>query len=279
MTIKITDTEFNFLTEIIHKESGISYDLRKKYLIESRLGRRLIALKLNSFAEYIERFDKSPAGQLETEQLINRITTNETSFFRNQSQLESFIKVIIPEVIEFNKKARRKRIRIWSAASSSGDEIYTIAIMLREAAVIPPDWSVELYASDINEEVLQQAREAVYQKYSLRNTPEPVIDRYFNKEPKGFRLRTKLLYPVYFQKANLLKLSGHALLTGFDVVFCCNVFIYFSPEAKKNVADGIYRALSSPGCLYIGHSESLHNVTKDFKLINADGIPVYKKEK
>ncbi len=150
--------------------------------------------------------------------------------------------------------------------------------MLREVAIIPHDWSVELYASDINEEVLQLAREAVYSKYSLRNTPEPMISRYFKEGPNGFGLKTDLLYPVKFQKVNLLKLRGHALLTGFDVVFCCNVFIYFSLEAKKNVARGIYRTLSNPGYLYIGHSESLHNVTKDFKLINADGIPVYKKE-
>ncbi len=275
MTINITDTEFNILAEIIHNESGMSHDLKKKYFIENRLGRRLKALKLDSFRRYIEHLGKRSAGRTEMERLINQVTTNETSFFRDQSQLESFVKVVIPEIVKLNRKMGRKRIRIWSAASSTGEEIYTMAIMLREAAIIPSDWSVELYASDINEEVLQKAREAVYSKYSLRNTPEPVINRYFKKEPKGFRLKTNLLYPVNFQKANLLKLNGHALLTGFDVVFCRNVLFYFSMEAKKKALEGIYRSLANPGYLYIGQSECLGNVTKDFSLIRANGISYY----
>lgn len=275
MKTEVTEEEFDKLIEIIHAETGIYYTFKKKYLIENRLQRRLEELKLTSFTQYIEQLK----GANEMQILLNSITTNETSFFRNPLQLLSFTNIILPEVIRNNRDNNRKKIRIWCSASSSGEEIYTFAMVMAESRLVPPKWEVELIASDINDEMLEYARKGIYRKHTLRNTSEEYRKKYFKATGEDeFHIKQNLLPPVRFEKINLMKQRIFPILKDFDIVLCCNVLIYFSDKAKIKVIADIYGSMNDPGFLYIGHSESLRNISKDFKLINAKGIPVYKKE-
>ncbi len=275
MIPQITPAELARFTSFVEKASGIYLGEKKKYLVENRLGRRIEAVGLVSFGDYLEM---AAGSKTETAILLNAVTTNETSFFRNAKQYEAFCKVVAPEMAGAARNAGRGRLRIWSAACSTGEEAYTVAIVLAEQRLLPPGMTVDLVATDINGEVLADARAGRYKKYALRNTPQAYVDKYFTREPgDAYRIRTDLLPPVRFEQANLLDASTIAPLGNFDIVFCCNVLIYFGNVARTAVAANIYNAMNAPGSLFLGHAESLHNVSKDFKLVNAEGMPVYRK--
>lgn len=272
---KLTDPEFERIAQFIHESTGIHYTSKKKYLIENRLCKRVDDLRLSSYDDYLELARENP---VERERLFNAITTGETSFFRNLKQMEVLNDVVIPELIAHHTGTNRQKIRIWSSASSTGEEIYSIAMLINEHHLVPDGWEVELIATDINNDVLEKAREGVYSKYTLRNTPLRYIQKYLQQVGDDqFKIRQELLPKVQFEKTNLMEIARQPKCRDFDVVFCCNVLIYFSEAAKKKVIADIHKTLADPGFFFIGHSESLHNVSKDFTLMNAKGIPIYRK--
>lgn len=273
----MTDAEFADIAGLIHEKTGIYYPERKKYLIENRLKRRLDKLSLKSFAQYAKalRTNNGPSGEMQN--FINAVTTNETSFFRNPPQLRAFMETVLPEIIKSNKEKKKKTIRVWSAASSSGEEVYTLATMISESRLVPLGWKVELLATDINTEVLGYARNGVYSKYPVRNVPKEIMEKYFDVSGEEYKIKPQLLPPIRFEIVNLMEQRRHLYLEDFDVVCCCNVLMYFSNEVKRKVVADIFGAINAPGFLFIGHAESLHNISKDFKLVNIKGTPIYKK--
>ena len=275
--IELTEKELEAITDVLRKESGILYDDRKKYLIESRLSVRLEQLGLSSFTEYLRLVQGICKDEKEVQILVSAITTNETSFFRNADQINVLVENLIPEIAESNRQSGRKSIKIWSAASSTGEEIRSISMALQEAKNMPEDMIVTLYASDINDDVLNAARRGVHTKYSVRNTPAKYMNKYFTKEGEEYRLDTRSLHPVIFKRINLIAPPFPGDFRGFDVVYCANVLIYFGHEEKEKAVRGIYDTLMPNGYLFVGHSESLHNVTNDFKLTSVNGIPAYRK--
>jgi chemotaxis protein methyltransferase CheR len=277
--LKISDAEFVQLRDFIYAQCGIYVADNRKYLLENRLANRLKLLNLKSFGEYYHYLQYDSNKKTELTKLFEVITTNETSFYRNPPQLKVFQENILSEVIAELKKKGDKRLRIWSAGCSTGEEPYTIAIIVAE--VLKGElagWDVRITASDLSERVLEAARKGVYNEYTLRTTPKEIVTRYFDKDGENFRVKPELKRLISFGQLNLSDRVGLKRVERSQIVFCRNVIIYFDDEMKRKVIGAYYDNLLAGGYLLIGHSESLHNITRSFKPIHYPGAIMYKKE-
>jgi chemotaxis protein methyltransferase CheR len=276
-TIPLPDDVFRLLRDFIHGYCGIYFDDGSKFLLERRLTRRLEQRQLRSFEEYYHflRYDRKREEELAV--LVDNLTTNETYFFRESPQLRAFSEEILPELREI--LADRKVIRIWSAGCSTGEEPYTIAILLLESGDWWRDWRVEILGSDINQRVLHTARKGVYKKSAHRVTSPEMLAKYFVEEEKGsYRIVDRVRELVSFSYLNLLDPYKCSLISDMDVIFCRNVIIYFDKEAKKKVIGSFYEKLRKGGYLLLGHSESLINISNAFALRTLRNDMVYQKQ-
>jgi chemotaxis protein methyltransferase CheR len=275
--IPLPDDIFRLLRDFIHGYCGIYFDDGSKFLLERRLTRRLEQRQLRSFEEYYHflRYDRKREEELAV--LVDNLTTNETYFFRESPQLRAFSEEILPELREI--LADRKVIRIWSAGCSTGEEPYTIAILMLESGDWWRDWQVEILGSDINQRVLHTARKGVYKKSAHRVTSPEMLAKYFTEEEKGnYRIADRVRELVSFSYLNLLDPYKTSLISNMDVIFCRNVIIYFDKEAKKKVIESFYEKLRKGGYLLLGHSESLINISNAFALRTLKNDMVYQKQ-
>jgi chemotaxis protein methyltransferase CheR len=256
MTATMTDKQFADLRKIIYARSGIHFPDAKKYVLESRLGNRLLELEIEDYDQYISYLTIGPYQQDEFQEMFNRITINETSFFRNEPQLDVFERQVLPELLEARKGVRR--LRLWSAACSTGEEPYTLAIMLhRTLGARLSDWRIEILGSDISEKVLEIAQEGVYSDYAMRSTNALVKQRYFTQNGQSWKLQDSVRGMVSFQLHNLKDRLGAKRFGAWDVIFCRNVMIYFDDAMKDGVLQTFSDQLAPDGTLFIGHSESI----------------------
>jgi chemotaxis protein methyltransferase CheR len=273
-----TDETFRELRDIIYNNSGIYYADSKKHILENRILKRLEVLKFNSLLEYIS-YIKLPTNKDELRNLFDAITVNETYFFRSEQQFDALEKIIIPELIKNKGATGQPVIRIWSAACASGEEPYTIAlIILEKLKPIYPNIQFQILGSDISNNALDVARAGIYREYSVRNMPEPYLKKYFTLKDGLYYLKDEVKRIVRFSNINLIEQSQVRLVSNCDVIFCANVLIYFDIPAKQKVVSYLYDALNLGGILFIGYSESLHGITKAFKLIHLPKAIAYKKE-
>ncbi len=274
--ISLPDDVFRLLRDLIHSYCGIYFEDGSKFLLERRLNRRLEQHQLKSFAEYYHflRYDRKRDEELVV--LVDNLTTNETYFFRESAQLRAFAEEILPDLRE--KNADRKSLRIWSAGCSTGEEPYTIAMLLIESGSWWRDWQVEILGSDINQRVLHTARKGVYKKNAHRATPPEMLRKYFIEEGKGdYRISDTVRELVSFSYVNLLDPHKTSLIRDMDIIFCRNVIIYFDREAKRKVIESFYDKLREGGYLLLGHSESLINLSTAFTLRSLRNDMVYQK--
>ncbi len=264
--MEMTQAQFQALSKIIYDRSGIHFPDSKKYILESRLSHRLGELELDNFDQYAALLSMGPYQQDEFQEMFNRITINETSFFRNDAQLDVFEKHALPRLLE--ARAGVKRLRIWSAACSTGDEPFTLAIQIhRSLGVRLADWKVEILGTDISERALNIATAGKYTSYSIRSTPKTVMDRYFTTDGRTYTLSDEIRRMVSFEKHNLkdrLAAKRHGV---WDVIFCRNVLIYFDDEMKRQVVSTFCDVLADDGTLFIGHSERIKDVSDRFEQI------------
>ncbi len=273
--------EFRQIRDFIHGYCGIFFDDESKYLLERRLGRRAAARHCHSFAEYYRllRYDRRREEELNA--VLDVLTTNETYFFRDEFQLRAFAEEILPEYLSRGGGAQRRALRIWSAGCSTGEEPYTIAMLILESGRFG-DWRVDIIGTDISQRVLQIARGGVYQQASMRQTDERRVTRFFEviEGPAGarsYRVKDEVRRFVNFGHLNLLDAARVALLPTMDVIFCRNVIIYFDQRSKKAVIEQFQRKLTPGGHLLLGHSESLMNVSTAFVLRHLRHDMVYQK--
>lgn len=277
--LKITDSEFCSLRDYIYEQCGIYIADNRKYLLENRLANRLKDLNLKDFGEYYYylQFDKNKAQ--EQSKLFEVITTNETSFYRNPPQLKVFQENILPQVIEEQRRKGDKSLHIWSAGCSTGEEPYTLAMIISDVLGAEIHlWDVKITANDLSARVLEAAKQGIYSEYSLRTTPEDVVARYFVPEGKTFAVKPEIKKMVAFGQINLKDRQQPKMVPRSEMVFCRNVIIYFDDEMKKQVINAYYDNLKPGGFLIIGHSESLHNISRAFKPIHYPGAIIYQKE-
>lgn len=277
--MKISDKDFEALRDFIYSVCGIYFHAGKKYFLENRIELRMAEAGTATPGEYVALLKNISRGKEELKKLLNDITTNETCFFRNPSQLTALEKQLLPEVVDIKGKIGFRKLRIWSAGSSSGEEAYTLAMLLLEKrASLLKDWVIEIIGTDISEAVLTQAREGIYTSYSVRNTPELFRRKYFCNEPGGrFSLSPEVKKLVTFSSLNLYDDSRMVFMKSFDFIFCANVLIYFDITSKSKVVQHFYNNLQPYGYFFVGQSESLHGVSDKFSTIHFPSGFAYKK--
>lgn len=274
--LQMSPEEFTMIRDFIHERSGIFFAENKMYLVKNRLQKRMEQLDIKTVRDYFYHV-KYDLSLKEFNVLMDLVTTNETSFFRNEPQLLSFAEEALPLIVKEKTAEGSKSIRIWSAGCSSGEEPYTLAIMIREKPMLA-GWNVEIFASDISEEILQKARRGEYQGLTLRNVPPNTLAKYFTKSNDLYRANPDIKAMVKFSQLNLNDQRKVSFMNNMDVIFCRNVMIYFSDEVKKQLVRGFFNNLRPGGYLYIGHSETLHGISKAFKLVYFKNALVYQKE-
>lgn len=274
-TSGLSQQAFDALRMLIYEHTGIYFRDNKRYLLESQVGRRLKALELSSYEEYMELVQN---GQRHAElpALVNAITINETFFFRHPQQYETIAKVLIPKMIQ---EENRRHLRIWSAACSTGDEPYTLALLILEKVCSQfPDVRIDILGTDINTEVLDTARAARYSDYAVRNIPDYVLNTYFQKQDDHYTLSHDVTSMVRFNHLNLTDEQSVARLQRFDIILCANVLIYFDRETKQAVITNLYDRLQRGGYLFVGTSETLHGVTRALQPVRFENTIAYQKE-
>lgn len=259
---ELADTEFHEIRSIVHRVTGIALADSKKQLVHGRLVRRLRALRLDSFAQYLKRIEDDAT---ELEEFCNAITTNLTSFFRESHHFDYLAGTVLPFLQRRN--ATSKRIRIWSAGCSTGEEPYSIAIALQETLGHLRDWDIRILATDLDSKVIQTASAGTYPEDRFEKVARSRIERWFSKDPDG-KNRTassELKRLITFKRLNLIE--PWPVRGPFDVIFCRNVVIYFDKPTQR-VLFGRMADLQRDGDhLFIGHSESLFNVCDRYELI------------
>jgi chemotaxis protein methyltransferase CheR len=261
----MTNDEFLLLRDCIYAHCGIFFDIESKYILEKRLSHRLLDLNFSSFYDYYHYLKYNRNKEQELMDIMDVLTTNETYFFRESFQLKAFTDEIIPELIKYKTAHGNRSLRIWSAGCSTGEEPYTIAMLL---STIPEltGWKIEIVGTDISQRVLQQARRAVYGKSSFRATEDSDLRRFFVQQDDGYKVNSSIRELVTISHLNLFDTHHLAVLGKVDLIFCRNVIIYFDMPAKKRVIESFHSALYDGGFLLLGHSESLMNITTSFTL-------------
>jgi len=236
------------------------------------------ALGLEDPREYVFQLCYADAEGREMQALANLITTNETYMFREYEQLEAFANCCLPEVLSAKQGRGEQRLRIWSAGCSSGEEAYTLAIILQEIFPQSQYWDCEIVASDIDQNMLAQGAAARYWWRSVREVPAEYLDKYFTKEGESYLVRPKIKSLVRFEHLNLHDRMAMRAMRNFDFIFCRNVLIYFDDLSRKCAVDHFYNSLTRGGYIFLGHSESIGRISSAFKLKRLDSHLVYAKE-
>jgi len=271
---------FQDIRKFIYDNTGIYFQDNKKYLLESRLQRRINFLGLKSFEEYFAILKTGGSGYSEEKKYFyEAITINETFFFRNQPQLDALATQIFPELIAKRNALNRNKIRIWSAASSSGEEAYSVAMVFQDL-IKPkyPNMEVEIVGTDISSSIVDTANQGIYKDYSIRNTPPYYLKKYFKNNGGVFEVVPEIKRMASFKLLNLYDDFMMKTMLNFDIIFCANVLIYFDTASKIKVVNHLYNALNRGGYLFIGYSETLQGISKAFNLVSFPKTVGYKKE-
>ena len=272
----MSEEEFHLLRDSIYSHCGIFFDTGSKYLLEKRLAGRLVALNLTSFRDYYQYLKYNRRKDQELMDIMDILTTNETYFFREAFQLKAFTDEIIPALLQEKSSGGKRSLRIWSAGCSTGEEAYTIAMLLHGNTELR-GWKLEIVGTDISQRVLQHARRAVYGKSAFRTTDEKYVRRFFVEQDEGLKVCDEIRDLVTISHLNLFDTNRMVMLGKMDLIFCRNVIIYFDLAAKKRVVESFFTTLYDGGYLLLGHSESLMNVTTQFTLRHFKNDMIYQK--
>ncbi len=272
--IALRPEEFRLLRDLVSARIGIQYSPDMRFSLERRLRERVTVLGLASFAEYYQHLRFHPSASAEWDDVYDLLTTNETYFFREDYQLNAFKEEALPLLAEQGRS--RRRLSIWSAGCSTGEEVYTVAILVHESGLFD-GWEVRVHGFDVSKRCIAVARRGAYGPSSFRVTLPDVKRRYFTDKPDGSHISDRIRALCHFGQMNLLDRDKARLLGRADAIFCRNVLIYFDAHARKSVIEMCHERLYPGGILLLGHSESLLNVTTAFELLHLKGDLVYRK--
>lgn len=263
MSATLTDKEFKQFQSLIYEQVGITLDAPKKSLLTSRLSKRLRELELSTYQAYYDRVN-GKGGEEELIKLVDLISTNKTDFFREPAHFDFLREQVLPHV------AKTRSLRIWSSASSSGEEPYTIAMTLNDAIPDRGMWDIKILASDISTRVLAKAASGIYEDERVAQLPRDVVRRHFlrgkGEQTGKLKVRRHLAEMIAFRRINLMA-PAFPIRTPLDVIFCRNVMIYFDRPTQAALIGKFYRYLRPGGFLFIGHSESLQWIEHKFTYI------------
>jgi len=287
----LTEAELKLLQALVYQECGMHFDERRTHFLQDRLHRRLKECQLDSFYSYY-RLLISTNGKEELSRLLENLTVNETSFFRNKAQLDLFHKHVLDELLHKKQARRDYTLKIWSAGCSTGQEPYTIAMLVCDALayyyprnslpvtnisprpLVPPPWRVEVMASDISYSVLRAGQEAVYNETQMATVDYSYRLRYFDKVGDRYAVKKAVKEIVHFDFHNL---KTEYLPQRNDVIFCRNVMMYFDEPEQRRLVDKFYRCLNPDGYLFVGHAESLLGLTDTFSMVHRNSGTAYQR--
>jgi chemotaxis protein methyltransferase CheR len=291
LAIQFSEAEMRLLQTLVYQECGMYFDARRTHFLQDRLQRRLRECRMDSFYSYY-RLLISPQGRQELTNLLENLTINETSFFRNKAQLDLFHKHILDEIIRAKQERSDFEMRIWSAGCSTGQEPYTIAMLVADALayhqlrlpsqpergwpkpLVPPPWRVEIPASDINYSVLRAGQEGIYNEHQMASVDYAYRLRYFDKVGERYAVKKAIKELVHFDFHNL---KTEFLPQSNDVIFCRNVMMYFDEAEQRRLIEKFYRCLCPGGYLLVGHAESLLGLTDKFTMVYRNNGTAYKR--
>ncbi len=276
--MELSAEHFRKLTQRIYIRLGLHFEDNKTYYLQKRVEKRMETLGYQDPQDYVFLLCYAdPEGQ-EMQALANLITTHETYMFREYEQLEAFANCCLPEVLSSKQDRGEHRLRIWSAGCSTGEEAYTLAIILREVFPQSQYWDCEIVATDIDEEVLEQAAAASYSWRSVREVPAEYLQRHFISNGESHKIRPGTASLVRLRHMNLNDRMAMRAMRDFDFIFCRNVLIYFDDRSRKAAVDHFYNSLNRGGYIFLGHSESIGRISSAFTLKRTDGHLLYVKE-
>jgi chemotaxis protein methyltransferase CheR len=272
-----SDPAYLKIRDLIYRISGIYHSEEKLYLLTSRCARRMEALHVATASEYLEHLTTRGNRDAELRLLLNEITIGETYMFRHPAQLEAMRNVILPQILQLKGSTGLKKLRLWSAGCSTGEEPHTMAMfLLEQKEKLLTGWTWDILASDLNDNSLEIARAGIYGEYALRNTTDPLRRKYFcDVGDKKLQANALLKSQIRFDRINLSDDSKMLFQKGMDIIFCCNVLIYFDLASKRRVVQHFYSNLLPGGYLFLGHAESLFQVDDAFRLVHFPGTTAY----
>ncbi len=273
------EPEFNYLKTVIYDKTGISLAPHKKIMLQSRLNTRLRHNQIPNFQEYVKKLKSEvPFFQTEILEIINRVTTNKTDFFRENHHFEYLKSTAFPAIEQKYKNLSRKSLRIWSSASSTGEEPYSLAITLHDYFQGKPGWDLKIFASDIDTNVLSHADKGIYKEDRFTTVNKDIVQKHFTPitTPDGreFKIKPNIRELISFRKINLLE-SPYPFTEKMDIIFCRNVIIYFDKPTQTKIFQNLEKVMVEDGLLIIGHSETLFGISDNFKFL---GHTVYQRK-
>ena len=265
----LTDADFELFRNLIYDECGIMFSGTNRSILDSRLKERLREKKLDELKSY---YNLVKTDKEEMKLFLDSVTTNLTRFFRNQPHFDAFVNYVIPHVMEEKRSRGETTIRIWSAGCSTGEEPYTIAMILKD--ILPPPFSFEIVASDISLKSLMVGKTGFYDESKVTGIPPKYLERFFTKKDNGYQVVTDLMRHIRFDYHNLKNDAG---LRNLDIVFCRNVLIYFDEAAQLATINRFWDSMAPHSYLYIGHSESLFGMDTKFEFLKTEWACLYQK--
>ncbi|MGO9124797.1 MAG: CheR family methyltransferase [Terriglobales bacterium] len=289
--MQLTEPELKLLQTLVYQECGMHFDARRTHFLQDRLQRRLKECRLDSFYSYY-RLLISREGKDELTKLLENLTVNETSFFRNKAQLDLFHKHVLDQLLGAKQERHDFSLRLWSAGCSTGQEAYTMAMLVADALsyhclrnpsgkplslpkpLVPPPWKVEILASDISYSVLRAGQEGTYSEHQMSSVDYSFRLRHFDKVGDRYAVKKALKELVHFDFHNL---KTEYLPQRYDVIFCRNVMMYFDEAEQRRLIEKFCRCLNPGGYLFVGHAETLLGLTDKFNMVYRETGTAYQK--
>lgn len=273
--VNISDDEYRLLRDLVYSESGIWLKDEKKSFLTNRAVKRMREHNIASYYRYYKLLTDRNEGKKELLAFLDALTINETAFFRNRPQIDVFSGKVLPEIIERKRRGGRQSLKIWSAGCSTGQEPYTLAMLIRDSILDLRNWEITVLASDLSLTALEAAEKGVYTPEKMEGLDQRFIDMYFYRVKDGYRIADEIKKMVVFDYHNLMHENGAA---DFDVIFCRNVLIYFDELTQKKVIERFRRSLVPNGYLFLGHSETLQGINDNFIFVHQNKGTAYRKK-
>ena len=276
--LPLSADDFRLFQELLIEASGLHFEESRSQSLHLALWQRLQHRGYDSYREYYNLLKFHPEGRLEMRELLDLITIGETYFFRNKAQFNVLMKFVLPEIIQRKVGSGDKRIRVWSAGCSRGDETYSIAIAIMEVIPSYEEWSISILGTDINRNGLACSEEAIYSQKDIGHLEKEYLEKYFKIQGSTYILNTNVRKLAQFEYHNLAKASIiHERMQNIDLIFCRNVIIYFDSQTTERVIENFHNCLAQDGYLFLGHSETLWQITNKLERVEFPQTFIYKK--
>jgi len=276
--LPLSTEDFSLFQELLIETSGLFFEESRSQTLHLALWQRLQHRGYHSYREYYNLLKFHPDGRLEIRELLDLITIGETYFFRNKAQFDVLMKFVLPEILQRKLDSGDKRLRVWSAGCSGGDETYSIVMAVMEVVPSYEEWHISILGTDINRNGLAQAKEAIYEEKHIGHLPKGYVAKYFQDRGTAYVLSTRVRELARFEYHNLVKDPFiHEGMQEADLIFCRNVIIYFDSQTTQRVIENFYNCLAQDGYLFLGHAETLWQITNKFERVEFPQTFIYKK--